>query len=283
LEYNRIAKLTGTVLDAQTRDETYNQLQSASAAVKEVEAKVVSARAALKESEAARDKARADIAVAEAEQGRVAALLGFARLPAPYAGVVTRRNVNTGDYVQPPTSSKGEPLFVIERRDLMRVFVEVPEADARWVSKGTKARIRIADLPGQPLTGALDRTTRTLVAEIDLPNPGDQLRPGMYAYATLSAELPNVLTLPSTAIVTQGDVLQGYQTYCFVVEEGKVRRTGIEIGARGTDRVQVLKKQTRPAKKGEEGRWEDFTGEERVVSSNPGSLTDGQQVTVAGD
>jgi RND family efflux transporter MFP subunit len=290
LEYNRISKLTGTVLDAQTRDETWNQFQASSAALKEVEAKVESARAALQESEALRDKARADIAVAEADRQRSAARLGFALLTAPYAGVVTRRNANTGDYVQPPGSSRSEPLFILERRDLMRVLVEVPEADAGWVAKGAQARIRIQALPGPDLTGevartsyALDRTSRTLIAEIDLPNPGDRLRPGNYAYATLTAEQPDTLTLPLSAVVTQGDVLQGYQSYCFVVDNGKARRILIEIGARGGDRVQVLKKQARPAKPGEEGRWEDFTGQEQVIRSNAGSLTDGQPVTIASE
>ena len=69
----------------------------------------------------------------------------------------------------------------------------------------------------------------------------------MYAYATLTAERPNVLTLPVSAILTQGDVLQGYQSYCFVVEVGKARRAPIEIGARGSERVEVLKKQARPS------------------------------------
>src|SRR5262249_49930538 len=61
---------------------------------------------------------------------------------------------------------------------------------------------------------SLDRTARTLLAEIDLPNPEDRLRPGMYAYATLTAEHPDALTLPTSAVGTQGDVTQGYQTYC---------------------------------------------------------------------
>jgi multidrug efflux pump subunit AcrA (membrane-fusion protein) len=288
LEYNRIAKLTGSVLDAQTKDETWNQLQAASAALKEAEAKVASAQAALKEAEAVRNKTQVDIAVADADRARTAALLGYAKLPAPYAGVVTRRNVNTGDFVQPPSAGKGEPLYVVERRDLMRVLVDVPEADADWVTKGTKARIQIQVLRGPDLSGevartsyALDRTARTLTAEIDLPNPQDRLRPGMYVSASLIAEQPNVLTLPASAIVTQGDVLQGYQSFCFLVVDGKAWRTPIQMGARGGDRVEVLKKQSRPAKPGEEARWEDFTGQEQMVANNPASLTDGQAVSPA--
>ena len=138
LEYTRIAKLSRSVLDTQTRDETLNQLDSASAGLKEAEARVVSAQAGLKEAEALRSKTQADIAAADADRGRMAALLGYAKLTAPYDGVVTRRNINTGDFVQPPTAGKGEPLYVVERRDLMRVVVDVPEADAAWVGKGAR-------------------------------------------------------------------------------------------------------------------------------------------------
>jgi multidrug efflux pump subunit AcrA (membrane-fusion protein) len=73
---------------------------------------------------------------------------------------------------------------------------------------------------------------------------------------------------------------QGYQSYCYLVVDGKVRRTPVEIGARGSDRVEVLKKQAPPAKAGEQGASEDFTGEEVVVQANLSALSDGQAVTV---
>src|SRR5262249_41622385 len=154
------------------------------------------------ESAAKLGKARADIAVAEAhlqvaKQNRDQAktLLQYAKLTAPFDGVVTRRNVATDHFVQPATGTKAEPLFVIERRDIVRIFVEVPEADTGWVNKGAAARIRVQALQGQEFAGqvtrtsySLDRTARTLVAEIDLPNSKDQLRPGMYVLATITAQ-----------------------------------------------------------------------------------------------
>jgi HlyD family secretion protein len=226
--------------------------------------------------------------VAERNHDLAKTLLGYATLTAPFDGVVTRRNVNTWDFAQPPTGGKGEPLYVVERRDTMRIFVDVPEADAVWVNKGTKADIHVQVIKGQDFSGevartsySLDRTAHTLVAEIDFPNPNDLLRPNMYAYATLTAERPGVVTLPASAVATQGDVTEGYQTYCFLVENGEARRTSLRIGIRGGDRVEVLKKQAKPVKAGGEGAWEDFTGEELVVQGNLGSLTDGQPVTIA--
>jgi hypothetical protein len=118
--------------------------------------------------------------------------------------------------------------------------------------------------------------SRTLLAEIDLPNPDDLLRPGMYAYADIRAERGDVLSLPASAVTTQGDVNEGYQEYCLVLENGKIRRMFIEVGARGEGRVQVLKKQVR-------GGWEAFGGEERVVLGDLSALADGQVVHLVGN
>ena len=71
-----------------------------------------------------------------------------------------------------------------------------------------------------------------LAAEIDLPNPEDLLRSGMYAHAAIQIERANVLTLPASAVATQGDVNEGYRDYCFLLEDGKLQRTWIEVGSR---------------------------------------------------
>ena len=178
LEHARISKLTG-VINKQEKEETKNQLESAEAGWKETQKKVESAQAVLKESEAQKNKAKADIAVAEADHRRLAALLSYATLKAPFKGVVTKRNINTGDFVQPPTAGKGEPLFVVQSREVMRIFVEVPETDAPWITaKESKALVSIQALKNKVFPGvvartsyALDRSARTLLVEIDLKNP----------------------------------------------------------------------------------------------------------------
>jgi multidrug efflux pump subunit AcrA (membrane-fusion protein) len=128
---------------------------------------------------------------------------------------------------------------------------------------------------------SLDRTAHTLLAEIDLPNPDDRLRPNMYAYGSITMEQPNALTLPASAVVIQGDVTKGYDSYCFLVDEGKLRRTLVQTGTRASGRVEVLKKQE---KTDETVHWVDVSGEELVVQENVASLSDGQAITVsAGD
>jgi RND family efflux transporter MFP subunit len=257
-------------------------------------------------STARRDMALADVEVksarlevAKRNWEQVNTLWGYRKLTAPFDGIVTRRNINTRDFVQPPTGGKGEPLYVVERRDKMRVFVPVPEADAPWVRKGVGAQVRVQALPGQQFTGevartsySLDRAARTLQVEIDLDNSKDLLRPNMYAYGSITLEQPNALTAPASAVVTQGDVTKGYESYCFLAipsplptgGEGKdgrackLRRILIQTGTRASGRVEVLKKQE---KKDETARWVDFSGDELIVQEDITSLSDGEAVTVS--
>jgi multidrug efflux pump subunit AcrA (membrane-fusion protein) len=295
-QHERLVRVGSTgVLDKEAVAEARYATEAAEAGLEEVEAKIKSVMAVRDESEAKLKKAQADVMVAEAHlavakenRDHAQTLLEYAKLTAPYDGVITRRHVNTGDFVQPATGTKPEPLYVVERQDLVRVFVEVPEADAGWVNQGAKAQVRVQVLKGQHFTGtvartsySLDRMARTLVAEIDLPNPKDQLRPGMYASATITAEHPDVMTLPAAAVMTQGDVTQGYQSYCFIVEDARVRRTPVEIGARGADRIEVLRKRAKPNESGGQEGWERFSGQETVVRGDLSSLTDGQVVTIA--
>jgi multidrug efflux pump subunit AcrA (membrane-fusion protein) len=283
-----------SVLDKQAQEETLDKLQSAAAALAEVQARIASARALQQEKESARDKAEADIRAADADRQREADLVGYAKLTAPYDGVVTEKNVDTRKFVQPATGAKADVLYVVERTDIVRVFVSVPETDAAWVNVGTPATVRVQALQGQEFTGnvtrtswSLNQTTRTLLTEIDLPNPvepggGRRLRPGMYAYGKLTAQWNNVLTMPASAVGTEGDVNVGYQTFCFLVQDGHVKRTPVAIGARNSDLVEVLKKRVAGTSPGDQPRWEPFSGKEQIVRGDLSGLTDGQAVVVNG-
>lgn len=289
-QYVRLERTGTAVLDRENVEEAQLGYETAKAGVTEAEAKITAAQAMRDEAKAKWNKALADLRMAEvnrkvAERNRDLAndFVEYMRLPAPYDCVVYQRNINTGDFVQAATNGRGKPLYVVHRTDLLRIFVQVPEADAGWVQKGAEARLRVRALPGRTYTGrveriswSLDPTTRTLRAEIDLPNPAGRLRPGMYAYATLSTDLPNMRTLPRAAVATEGDVTRGYQSYCYQVEDGKVRRLPIELGVGDTERVEVRRRQTRPG-----GPWEDFTGKEEIVRGNLKEVRDGQRVTTS--
>jgi HlyD family secretion protein len=249
---------------------------------------VQSAEATRNESAAKRDKAEADVAaarnkllVAESDQRRTEAMLAYARITAPFDGVVTDRRVHTGHFLQSAAGgSKGEPLFVVMRIDRVRVFVEVPEADAVLIRDGTPGRVRVQVLNDREFEGTVAGTSwslepgqRTLRAEIDLANPDGVLRPGMYVHALVEAQRPDAWTVPSAAVLVRDG-----QTFCYRVEDGKAVRTLLRVGGRDGGTVEVLKKQRRPEKPGERARWEDFTGQEAIIVTRPGELSDGQVV-----
>jgi multidrug efflux pump subunit AcrA (membrane-fusion protein) len=281
-----------SVLDKQTQEDTLNQYKSASASLSEAKAKLESAQAHQQEKESACEKAEVDIRAAEADRRRQADLVAYARLTAPYEGIVSQRNINTKQFVQPATGAQPDVLYVVERTDIVRIFVSVPETDADWVRNGMPATVRVQALQGEEFKGQVTRSawslnsvTRTLLSEIDLENPelpavGRRLRPGMYAYGTIVAEKQDALTLPASAIVTEGDVNVGYQSYCYFVDDGRAKRIQIETGARNDQLVEVAKKRVAGSGEGEKPRWEAFTGDEDVIQGELSGLKDGQVVQV---
>lgn len=287
-EYDRVAKLVESkVIDKQTSDETFNQLQSARAALEETEAKLLSATATQNESQAKQNKAQADveaakarIQVAEADRDRCQAMLDYAQITAPFDGIVTTRHVNTGDFLAASKGVKGDPLFVISRQDLVRIFIEVPETDAiHLVNNKSNALIRVRGLSGQTFSGdvkrnswALDRKSRTLRIEIDVANPNGPLLPGMYAYAEVTVKRADVWTLPVSAVV-----MKDASPYCYRIDDGKAVKTLLHVGMSDGKRVEVLKLQGKPGGAAP-GAWLDFTGKETIVAANPEALSDGQTV-----
>ena len=198
------------VIDEQTRDETAHQFESAEGALQEADAHIRLAQAQLDKARADAKTAEAHLGVAEADSEQTAELLKYRQIVAPFDGIVSRRNVDPGHFVQPSSSAvsgKAMPLFVVDRMDIVRIFVEVPEADAVFVSDGSRAIIHIDALHEQEIEGKVAGTSwslapveRTLRTEIDLPNPEGKLRPGMYAYARISIECSGLLTLPRSAV-----------------------------------------------------------------------------------
>jgi multidrug efflux pump subunit AcrA (membrane-fusion protein) len=291
-QYERLARVgRNGVLDQEAVEETQYGFEAATAGLAEVEARVKSAAAARDEAQARRDKARADVTVADEHLGvarenrdLVKTLLGYTQLRAPFDGVVTRRYVDVGHFVQPAASgsSKGEPLFAVEQTDPVRVFVNVPELEAHLIRKGAPVVIRVQGLQGEEFQGAVTRTAtsldpraRTLRTEIDLPNPEHKLLSGMFASVNILVEHTNAWTLPAAAIGTQGE-----QAACYRVVDGRAVRTPVRLGIRDDKRVEVLKRQTRAAKVGDGGEWVDFTGDEEIAQDAAG-LADGQAVTVS--
>jgi len=279
-------------INEQARDEVRYQLKAADAARQDQEAKIASAKAAAKEAEAKETKAHADldaakarVEVAQADEERVAALLSYSEIVAPYDGVVVRRYIHTGHYVQPGTTAA--PLFLVSRTDKMRVQVDIPESDALIVTDDTPAQVRVDAIPGRTFAGKVRRTswsldpkTHTLRIEIELENPKAEnakrpLRPGMYAIVTLNKEVTGRWMLPATAVGGQGD-----QTFSFIVEGTKVHRVAVKTGLRDTKMVEVVRFQRSQEGKAKAEEWVDVTSDMAFVRELVPGLADGHEVRV---
>jgi HlyD family secretion protein len=276
------------VVDRQVLDESLKQRDSAKSARDAAEAGVAAREAERVSAEADVAKAKIDVEVArskvlvsEADARQTAAMQSYTKVTAPYDAVVTVRNANTGDFVQAASgdksAAKGAPIFVVARTDLFRLFVEVPEAFARYVQVGTKAMVRAEALNGLEIPATVTRTSwslevksRTLRTEIDLPAKDcDGLRPGMYVYGKVVIEQPQVRVLPQETLIVLGN-----QTYCYLLEEGKAVKTSVQRGISEGAWAQVLKKKVGDS-------WTDFTGDEAVIAGDLSELADGEAVAVA--
>jgi multidrug resistance efflux pump len=184
----------GSAITPQQLDEARSKAAMAAAGAGVGEAKVAAAQADIEAAQANRDVAAAQVEVAQAAVEEVETMLAYTRITAPFDGVVTRRMVNVGELVQGSATTRGLPLFTLQQVETVRVFCDVPELQAAGVAVGDRADVKIYGLDGQVITAkvtrmatALNPATRTMRAEIDLPNPTETLRPGMYVQVSLMA------------------------------------------------------------------------------------------------
>ena len=221
-----------TVVDPQILLESTNQWKASMAARDAAKAAIVKAEAELLAAEAKLSRAkvnvavaRADLGVAESEAKRLEAWVGYLKLLAPYDGIIVSRNANTWDFVLPSTGDptaeiraphlspgeKAAPIYVVDRTDIVRIYVDVPERDANYIHIGSNARVKLWAyrdewLPATVtrLSWALNTKSRTMCAEIDLPNAESQMLPGMYAYGEVIVDARLCVRCPKLRIPTPG-------------------------------------------------------------------------------
>ena len=153
----------------------------------------------------------ANLAAADANVKRLQQLESFKRIVAPFAGVVTQRNVDVGDLID-AGSGTSRALFALAQSDPLRVYVQLPQAYAQNVSVGQKVVVTQAELPGQQfhgtvthISGAIDVPTRSLQIEVTLPNPDDKLRPGAYVQVAVPAAAHAELMVPGNALLFRAE------------------------------------------------------------------------------
>jgi HlyD family secretion protein len=294
------------VVNSQVLFESANQLKSsiaardkAKATIRRTQAELVAARARLGKAEVEVRVAEAALQVAENEEKYAQAWVDYLTLTAPFDGVVSVRNANTFDFVLPTTGdptafylspdispkSAAAPIYVVDRLDIVRIFVDIPERDANFVTVGTKATVlarafRDTELPAKVtrVSWALNMKSRTLRAEVDLPNTDSQLLPGMYAYVKVIIERPHVQALPLDALVYSGD-----QTFCWLNQGGKAVRTELETGISDDRWIEVTNRRppVDPEAPADSVPWTPIDGTEQVMLGDLSGLADGAPVEVA--
>jgi RND family efflux transporter MFP subunit len=196
------------------------------------------------------DAAKAAVAAAEqgldiskASMSQVRAMSDYSRITAPFDGVVTWRYSDTGALVQAGTSSSSsQPVVKLAQVNVLRLRIPVPESLVPGIHAGQIADV-VVSATGEHFSGkvtrftdSLDRSTRTMQVEIDVPNPKYKLSPGMYASVALHTDQqPNALVVPTLALTDKGD-----QASVLVVDsDNRVESRNVLLGIREPNYVEV--------------------------------------------
>jgi RND family efflux transporter MFP subunit len=183
---------------------------------------------------------RGGVGAAEANLARLENMKGYRIVVAPFDGVITLRNVDTGALV----NNGNTLLFRIAQTGTLRTYVNVPQTNAGSVHLGDAASLTVSNLPGSTFNGAVARTansldpaSRTLLVEVHVPNPNSILLPGMYAQVELSNARANPpLLIPSDALIISGDGMQ----VALVGSNHRVHLQSIVAGRDYGDRIEVM-------------------------------------------
>ncbi len=258
--------LAGRAIPEQENDEAQSKLAVAQAQVNMAAARRNGAAGDWQAALADVRAAESDVGVAEADVAIARTNVQYTRIVAPFDGTITRRLINRGDLVQSATNTRTTPLLVIERTDILRVFVDVPEPDVRNVRAGTAVEIEPYAQPGEIIGGAvtrvasaLDAASRTMRAETDVPREGTVLLSGMYAQVTLVLEQhADALTVPASAIMQRGA-----DAFVYTVRNDRAVQTVVKTGLSDGRRIEVI---------------DGLQDHDLVIMGGTGSITAGQVV-----
>ncbi len=213
------------------------ELDDARAKDQDAEAQINVAKSAL-------EATQQQLGVSQADSQRVQALSDYSVVIAPFNGIVTERSADVGSLIQAGTSpNTGVPVVRIAQSDLLRLRMPVPESDVRYIKTGGGVQVTVGaigrtfDAKIVRFTRALDASTRTMLAEVDVPNPSLTLSPGMYAETQVILQRrDNVLTIPTQALVQNGNE----NTVLIVDATNRVERKNVQIGIQSTNRTEVI-------------------------------------------
>ena len=221
----------------------------------------------LDERRSSASQAAANLAAAEANVQRLRQLQGFTRVTAPFAGVITRRNVDVGDLID----SSGRTLFVLTQMDPLRVYVNVPQSYAQLVRPGQQVVVTQAELRGRSFPGtvartaaSIDATTRTMQVEIALANKDGTLLPGAYVQVELPLASAKTLVVPTNVLLFRGEGSR----VAVVDGNSRVHLKPVTLGRNLGESIEVL---------------DGIGAGERLVVNPSDALAEGDTVALADD
>ncbi len=212
-------------------------------------------------------QAVANLAAADANVMRLRQLEGFKRVLAPFAGVITKRNVDVGDLID-----GSRVLFTLAQTDPLRVYVNVPQSYSQLVKTGQQVVVTQGELRGESFAGkvvrtaaSIDTATRTMQVEVALPNAGGRLLPGAYVQVALPLQASASLVAPTNALLfrAEGTVVA---VLAMSGTQGRVTLRRVSVGRNYGTEFEVL---------------DGLSEQDQLVLNPPDWLADGQTVTVA--
>ncbi|HEY4318700.1 MAG TPA: efflux RND transporter periplasmic adaptor subunit [Herbaspirillum sp.] len=220
----------------------------------------------LDERRSAAVQAQSNVAAADANVERLRQLSSFKHVVAPFAGVITRRNVDVGDLIDP---SSARPLFTLSQTDPLRVYVNVPQAYAQMIKPGQPVVVTQNELRGQKFDGKVARTaasidpaTRTMQIEVALPNRQGVLMPGSYVQVSLPLQASSTIVVPTNTLLFRKEGAQ----VAVVDAQSRVHLKPVQIGRNFGETVEILN---------------GVAANERLVLNPTDALAEGDQVTQA--
>ena len=212
---------------------------------------------------------RATVQSSEANVRRLEELELFKHIYAPFSGVLTQRNIDIGTLINAGNGGTSQQLFYLAQTDPIRVYVNVPEPYAPSIRPGIGAYLELTQYPGEKFRGkvvrtsnSIDHSTRTLLTEVDVPNPSGQLLPGGYAQVHLEVTVKgDRLQVPVNSLLFRSEGLRAV----VVDSNHKARLQNLTIGRDYGVTLEVLN---------------GLKAADWIVLNPPDSLNDGQEVHV---
>jgi len=253
------------------------RIEAAKAEIGTSRANIDAANAASRASQEDVSAAQATVGSNQANVQRYASMQSFERVVAPFSGVITARNVDVGDLINPSTSSSGASdqlstvtktgLFGLARTDVIRAQANVPEDSVASIRQGQDVEVTTQEFPGRAfsghvfnISGALDASSRTLLVEASVPNPQLLLKPGMYAQIRfLGAKTKSTTQIPANALIFDAKGTRVAE----VTGQDSIHFVTVKVGRDFGDRIEIL---------------EGLHGDETLVTNPDETLEEGQKV-----